>query len=141
MSVSASSGGLSSKKGLSMDDWSNVSNTFRITRGFAELFFGLGALYLFLRKKFKTFLFFAMALCAHSALSFTLLNNAPWGGVVLSLIGFLIIALVLSHKELWALDQTGKKAYEIFKWDKFDTLVLVLLLIVWVLLRKFVLNK
>lgn len=52
-----------------------------------------------------------------------------YGIVVLTLIGLLISALILSGKELWALDQTGKKAYEIFKWDKVDYLVICVLLI------------
>lgn len=115
-------------------DWANVSNSFRTSRQIGELLFGFGFLYLFVKKKFTTFLFFAIALFSNSVLSY-ILTKEPWGVHVATLIGLLLIAFILSWKELVALDQTGKKAYEVFKWDNVDRLVLSLLFIAWIMIR------
>lgn len=118
----------------------NIDSMLRLMGQVRTLFWGILALYLFFRKKIRTFLHVGIALITYSLVSY-LFHGISYNALIWVLICFLILSLIFSHKELSSLDASGNTAREILRPDWIDWLIGMSLLICWTLLRIFVFDK
>ncbi len=98
------------------------------------LFIGFFFLYLYIRKKFKVFIYL-MTACFIYSIIFYSAPNITQGVMVLILIGLFIFVIVFNFKDINELDKSGKSVNEILQPDKIDWFVFFVFLSVWLLLK------
>lgn len=121
-----------------MSDW-NVSNAFITMTSVKMAILSAFFIYLYFRKRIRTFISVACALFI-SALIIAGAAQIQYYIKVIIIIMILLVSVFINYKEINLLTAGGRSTRDILKPDKVDLFVAILLIIVWAIAKRLLLN-
>lgn len=92
-------------------------------------------IFIYFRKKLKAFMYLSIGCLSYSIISVLFIHNHTTR--IFLLITVLVIAFISSYKELAAYEKAGISARQALDFNKYDYAVFVLLLIIWLFVKKY----
>lgn len=119
-------------------NWVTVDSNFIIKSTFNSVTISLVLIYLYYRKKMQLFLWLSIVFLLDCAI---LNMSIAYYIKFITFIVMIVISLIVNRHEINNLEKSGEKAATVFKIDNIDKAVISSAIVVYLLVRIFVINK